>query len=268
MQTILISGLVALGVAFILGVLLGIFKQVFYVEVDPKVEQVRSVLPGANCGACGFPGCDGFANAAAKGEAPSNGCTAGGSEVAKKVASILGVDASSSVPNKAMLLCQGCYSVSKPKGSYVGLKTCTAAKLSINGTKSCDWGCIGFGDCAKNCPFNAISLTDDGLVKIDPAKCVGCGICVGVCPQKIIKLFPENLKGSLALCNCRNPKKQVIMKNCKKGCIKCGKCEKSCEPQALKLVDGIPQIDYSLCDACGKCAEGCPTKVLTIVNGV
>ena len=266
MNTILISALVALAVAFLLGLLLGIFKQVFYVEVDPKVEEIRSCLPGANCGACGFPGCDGFANAVASGKAPTNGCTVGANEVATKVAKLMGVEASTSVKQVAHLLCQGCHSVCKPKGHYVGVKSCTAAKLGVNGIKECDWSCIGFGDCAVACPFNAITVTDDGLVNIDKTRCTGCGICVNTCPQKVLKLFPENTKGALALCSCTNPKKQVIMKNCKRGCIKCGKCERSCEPGALKLVNGIPQIDYSLCDSCGKCVDGCPTKVLTLLK--
>lgn len=267
MQTVLISALVALGLAFLLGILLGIFKQVFHVEVDPKIEEVRSVLPGANCGACGYPGCDGFAEAVAKGKAPTNGCTVGASEVAKKVASIMGVDASTSAKNVVHLLCQGCYEVSKPKAEYVGVKTCAAAKISINGTKECDWGCIGLGDCAKACPFNAISVLDNGLVKIDEEKCTGCGICVEKCPQNILRLFPEDTKGAIALCNCRNPRKPMIMKNCKRGCIKCGKCERVCEPQALKLVNGIPEINYSLCTSCGECVKGCPTKVLTLLDG-
>ena len=266
MNTILISGLVALGVAFLLGILLGVFKQVFHVETDPKVEEVRAVLPGANCGACGYPGCDGFAAAVAKGEAPTNGCTVGAAEVASKVSKIMGVEATSSEKKIVHLLCQGCYEVSKPKANYVGVKTCAAAKTSINGTKECDWGCIGFGDCAVACPFDAISVLDNGLVAIDEEKCTGCGICVAQCPQHILYLLPKNTKGALALCNCRNPRKQVIMKNCKRGCIKCGKCERVCAVQALKLVDGIPKIDYTTCTSCGACVEGCPTKVLTLIE--
>lgn len=266
MNSIIVSGLVAFAVASVLGILLGIFQKVFHVDVDPKVEAVRAVLPGANCGACGYPGCDGFAAAVACGKAPVNGCTVGASEVAKKVGKIMGVDASASVKNIAHLLCQGCYEVSKPKAKYLGVKTCSAAKLAVNGIKNCDWACIGFGDCVQACPFSAISLSGDGLVTIDPVKCTGCGICVAQCPQHILKLFPENTKGALALCNCRNTRKPVIMKNCKKGCIKCAKCERVCEPGALKLVNGIPEVDYTLCTSCGKCAEGCPTKVLTILR--
>lgn len=266
MNTILISGLVALGVAFVLGLLLGIFKKVFYVKVDPKVTAVREVLPGANCGACGYPGCDGFAAAVASGKAPINGCTVGAAEVAGKVAAIMGVSADATVKNTAHLLCQGAWTVCKPKGSYIGVKTCVAAKVSINGTKECDWGCIGYGDCVRACPFHAITQTADGLVKIDPKKCTGCGICVGQCPQHVLRLFPENTKGALALCNCRNPRKPAIMKNCKRGCIKCGKCERACTHNALHLVNGIPEIDYALCTSCNDCVEACPTKVLTLLQ--
>lgn len=266
MNTIVVSGLVALGIAFLLGILLGVFKQVFHVEVDPKVEEVRAVLPGANCGACGYPGCDGFAAAVAKGEAPTNGCSVGADEVAVKVAKIMGVEASSTEKQVAHLVCQGCYEVSKRKAAYVGVKTCAAAKTSINGTKECDWGCIGFGDCAVACPFHVITVLDNGLVQIDETKCTGCGICVAQCPQHVLRLFAANAKGALALCSCRNPRKPVIMKNCKRGCIKCGKCERVCEAKALKLVNGIPEIDYSLCTSCNACVEGCPTKVLVLLG--
>lgn len=266
MNTILISAFVALGLAFVLGILLGVFKQVFHVDVDPKVEEIRAALPGANCGACGYPGCDGFSAAVAKGEAPVNGCTVGATEVAAKLAKIMGQEAGASEKNVAHLLCQGCYEVSKPKAAYIGVKTCAAAKIAINGSKDCDWGCIGFGDCAVACPFHAITVLNNGLVQIDEAICTGCGICVAQCPQHVLRLFPENTKGALALCNCRNPRKSVIMKNCKRGCIKCGKCERVCEPQALKLVNGIPEVDYALCTSCGKCVEGCPTKVLVLLG--
>lgn len=264
---ILISAGVALCIAFVLGILLGVFKQVFHVETDPKVGEIREVLPGANCGACGYPGCDGFAEAAAKGEAPVDGCTVGASAVASKIAKIMGMEGGGKKAKKvAHILCQGCYEVCPPKSHYVGVKTCAAAKVSINGTKKCDWGCIGFGDCAEACPFGAISIKENGLVEIDPEICTGCEICVETCPQNLLQLISEDTAGALALCNCRNPKRQVIMKNCKSGCIKCGLCEKNCPIDAIKLVDGIPQVDYDLCTSCGACVQKCPTKVLTLLS--
>ncbi|PIE97631.1 MAG: ferredoxin [Treponema sp.] len=265
MTIILLSAGVALVLAFLLGVLLAVFKKLFYVEADKKVVEIREALPGANCGACGFPGCDGFAQAVADGDAPVSGCPVGAGPVAEAIGKIMGVSASSE-KKVAMLLCQGTHNVCKNKAGYIGIKTCVAAKLSINGTKNCDWGCIGLGDCEVSCPFDAIKVQDDGLPFIDEEKCTGCGICVEQCPQKILQLMPESLKGAFALCSCHNPKKAVIMKDCKRGCIKCGKCERVCEPGALKLVNGIPQIDPELCTSCGKCVEGCPTKVLILAQ--
>ena len=265
MMNIILTLGVSLAISFLLGLLLGTFKKVFYVAVDPKVALIRSVLPGANCGACGYPGCDGFAAAVAKGEAKTNGCPVGSSPVAKKVGEIMGVSAESS-KKIAVLLCQGTKDVCANKSEYVGVPTCLAAKVAINGTKNCDWGCIGFGDCEHACPFDAIHVREDGLPFVDVEKCTGCGICVAACPQHILATIASEKKGAVALCSCRNPKKSVIMKNCKRGCIKCLKCEKVCEVGAIKVTDGIPVVDYSLCTSCGKCIEGCPTKVLDYVQ--
>ncbi len=265
MTNIVLTLLVSLTISFLLGVLLGTFKKLFYVAVDPKVALIRSVLPGANCGACGYPGCDGFAAAVAKGEAKTNGCPVGSAPVAKKVGEIMGVatDASKKI---AVLLCQGSFDVCANKSEYVGVRTCMAAKVAINGTKNCDWGCIGFGDCEAACPFDAIHVKENGLPYVDIEKCTGCGICVSACPQHILSTISADKVGSIALCSCRNTKKSVIMKNCKRGCIKCLKCEKVCPKGAIKVTDGIPVVDYSLCDSCGKCIEGCPTKVLDYVQ--
>lgn len=266
MKIILLTLAVSLSLSLILGVLLGVFKKIFHVEVDKTVAAVRAVLPGANCGACGFPGCDGFAAAVAAGDAPVNGCPVGAAPVAQAIGKIMGVEASSSA-RVAVLTCQGSYDVCRNKCSYIGVKSCKAAKLSINGTKECDWGCMGLGDCERACPFDAIHInTATGLPEVDYEKCTGCGVCVAQCPQHVLITVPIDRKGAIALCECRNPKKAHIMKNCKHGCIKCLKCEKVCPNGAIKVTNGIPIVDYSLCNSCGKCIEGCPTKVLTLVQ--
>lgn len=263
MNTILTSAIVALVLAFLLGLLLGGFKKLFHVDVDPKVTEIREALPGANCGACGYPGCDGFAVAVAMGEAPVTGCTVGAGPVAKRLGEIMGVSASAE-KKVALLLCQGTKDVCKDKAGYVGVKTCLAAKISVNGTKQCDWGCIGLGDCQVVCPFDAIHVLEDGLPHVDEEKCTGCGICVANCPQKILTLIPQSRKGSIALCSCRGTNRAAIMKSCKRSCIKCLKCEKACPNGACVVTDGIPKIDYSLCESCGKCVEVCPNKVLIL----
>lgn len=265
MKIILLTFAVSLGVSLLLGLLLGIFKRIFHVEVDETVAAVRAVLPGANCGACGFPGCDGFAGAVASGDAPVNGCPVGAAPVASAIGKIMGVNASAAA-KVVVLTCQGTHNVCRDKCDYIGIKSCKAAKISINGTKECDWGCIGLGDCENSCPFDAIHMTESGLPEVDYDKCTGCGVCVAQCPQHVLMTVPKKLRGAIALCQCRNPRKGQIMKNCKRGCIKCMKCERNCPTGAIKVINGIPEVDYSLCDSCNKCVEGCPTKVLVLVQ--
>lgn len=265
MQIIITTLVVSLVLAATLGFLLGVFKKVFKVVVDPTETEVRAALPGVNCGGCGYPGCDGLAAAIARGEAPVNACTAGGPATAAAVGKVMGVDAKA-VAKVAMLLCQGTKDLAPAKAKYNGIKTCTAAKLSINGLKLCDFGCIGFGDCAEVCPFDALHMREDGLPHVDYRKCTGCGRCVQACPQKIFTTVPSEGKGAVALCSNRNPRKAQVLKDCKIGCIKCGKCEKVCPKQCLKVTDGIPVIDYALCDSCGECVKNCPTKVLALLE--
>lgn len=267
MSTILITLAVSFCIAFILGVLLGFFKKVFYVPVDPTVEEIREVLPGANCGACGYPGCDGFAAAVARGEAPVDGCAAGGSSVAAAVGNVMGVTATA-VPHVVLLACQGSREHAQNRGIYNGVKTCRAAKLSINGTKLCQYGCIGFGDCVAVCKFGALTMGAEGLPHVDYTKCTGCGMCVRECPQNLFSRLPANRTGAVARCSNRSTNKSPILKQCKTGCIKCGKCERSCPEHAITLTNGIPVIDYAKCTSCGECVSGCPTHVLELLEKV
>lgn len=265
MQIIIATLIVSLVLAVVLGFLLGFFKKVFHVEVDPVRAEIRAALPGANCGACGYPGCDGLAAAIALGEAPVNSCTVGGSATAASIGKIMGVKADAET-QVAVLLCQGTKEKCKPKAEYNGVKTCQGAKLAINGTKLCDYGCIGFGDCETACPFDAIHVKEDGLPHVDYAKCTGCGLCVNTCPQKILTRVPTARKGAIALCSNRNSRKAQVIKDCKAGCIKCGKCEKVCPKECIKVTDGIPLVDYAICDSCGECVKNCPTKVLSLIE--
>ncbi len=259
---------VSFGLAFVLGILLGFFRKVFHVETDPLESEIREALPGANCGACGYPGCDGFAAAVASGAAAVTGCVVGGAETAAKLAALMGADASAAVRKVAVLACQGTKDLAPAKGMYNGVKTCRAVKLSCGGLKFCDWGCIGFGDCETVCKFDAIHVGEDGLPHVDYSKCTGCGMCVAECPQKILTEHPRDRKGAAALCANRSEVKGSVIKDCKTGCIKCGKCERACPEKALKLVNGIPEIDYSLCTSCGECVRGCPTHVLKLLENV
>lgn len=267
MQIIISTLIVSLVLAALLGFLLGVFKKVFHVDADPTESEIRAALPGANCGGCGYPGCDGLAAAIARGEAPVNACTVGGAPVAEAIGKITGKDATAE-SLVAVLLCQGSLAVCEPKARYNGVKTCVAAKLSINGTKSCDYGCIGFGDCAAACPFGALSMTEGGLPKVDYAKCVGCGVCVATCPQKIFATVPKDRKGAVTLCSNRSAHKAQVLKDCRKGCAKCGKCEKVCPKACIRLENGIPVVDYAVCDSCGECVRNCPTGALALVETI
>ncbi len=248
--------------------MLGVFRKIFHVEVNPLISEIREVLPGTNCGACGYPGCDGYAAAAACGRAPPNLCSVGGSAAASKVGALLGQNVSAE-NRLAVLACQGTCEAAPPKGEYNGVQTCRAARISAGGTKLCNWGCLGFGDCVQVCPFDAIRLGPDGIPHVDYGACTGCGICVKECPQRVLLLQPSQRKGVIALCSNRNPVKSAVLKTCKAGCIKCGKCEKICPEGAIKVVNGIPEVDYLRCNSCGKCVTGCPTGVLKLLeNGV
>lgn len=264
MNTILITIAVAFGIAFLLGLLLGVFKKIFAVPVNETAVKIREALPGANCGGCGFPGCDGYAAAVAAGTAEPNLCTAGGAEVASALAKILGKEVSL-VKKVAVLCCRGTKDCAQPRGEYKGVPTCAAAVQAINGTKMCAFGCSGFGDCVAACQFNAIKIGEDGIPHIDQKLCTTCGACAKACPKHLISIVNAQ-KVAIALCQNRSDNKPSILKNCKNGCIKCGKCEKLCETGALKLANGIPAIDAEKCTACGKCVEGCPTHVLTILQ--
>lgn len=267
MQTILITVLISLVLAFLLGFLLGLFKKIFYVKVDPKVQAVRDVLPGANCGGCGFPGCDGFAAACAAGKAPANGCAAGGPSTAKKVGEVLGVSVSAEA-KVSVLACQGTNVCAARRGIYNGIHNCRSAMLTVNGTKMCTFGCIGFGDCVEACSFGALSMSEDGIPHVDYAKCTGCGVCVKTCPKKLFVLLPAETKGAVPLCSNRSEDRVHIRKNCTVGCIKCGKCTRDCKQGAISLVNGLPVIDYAKCNNCGECVTSCPEHVFKLFDEI
>ncbi len=265
MTIILYTVIVSFTLALILGFLLGFFKKIFAVYVDPLESNIREVLPGANCGACGYPGCDGYAKAVANKKAPVDACSPGGPDVAKALGGFMGVEATGK-SNIAVLACNGCKDKAVSKGDYVGLKDCRAAKIVSNGTKVCIWGCMGFGNCVTVCKFDAIEIGEGNIPVINKEKCTGCGMCVKACPQKILSTIPEDRKGAFTVCSNRNQNKPAITKSCKVGCFKCGKCERACPKKAIVLTNGIPVVDYNLCDSCGDCVNGCPVKALTLLS--
>lgn len=253
------------GVVAVTGLLIGILLvsagTKFYVEVDPTETAVRECLPGNNCGACGYAGCDAMAAAIAKGEAPVNGCPVGGKPVADLVAEIMGVEEASAANKKvAFVRCAGTCDVAVKKGNYTGVMSCMAAMtLPGKGEKACQYGCLGLGSCVAACQFGAISV-QDGVAVVDREKCVGCGKCAAACPQKLIEIVPDS--APLAVQCANREKGPAVKKQCSAGCIGCGICTKQCEHEAITVDGNVAHIDQSKCVGCGKCAEKCPAKII------
>jgi Na+-translocating ferredoxin:NAD+ oxidoreductase RNF subunit RnfB len=265
MNIVVITALFALSLAFVLGLALGFFKRFFAVEQDPLAGKIREILPGANCGACGFPGCDGYAAALAEGRAGVNSCSVGGRAVAEQLAALTG-ETANIISVVAVLACRGTHDKALLKGEYTGVPSCRAAKISTESIKRCSWGCQGFGDCVKVCKFGALSMGDGGIPQVDVSRCTGCKACMAECPQHIIWAVPRNLKGARPLCSNLNALKTTVAKNCKAGCIKCEICVKNCPEECIKMVNGIPAVDYAKCTSCGTCVTKCPIKVMKLTE--
>lgn len=245
-------------IGLIAGIGLSLASKFLSVPNDERQEKIREALPGANCGACGYSGCDGYAAALAAGDAEPNKCAPGGEGAAKALAVILGVEVDTD-PKVAFIACKGNRDITKTKYAYTGLQSCTAAGLMHAGPLECAYGCIGFGDCAAACPFGAIEVKDGRPVVCEDL-CVGCGKCTAVCPKSIISLIPKNHYTTV---NCSNKQKgAAVVKACGVSCIACGMCVKQCEAGAIKLVDNLAVIDHALCNDCGKCKTVCKRKVL------
>lgn len=226
------------------------------VEVDKKFEQVRACLPGANCGACGYAGCDGYAAALCDGtDNKTNRCVPGADSASRSISDVLGVEFQEAVERVAVIRCRGnCESVAD-KADYHGILSCAAVKLTFGGNRACSFGCMGYGDCAKACPENAIMIRDR-LAHVNARLCVGCGLCVKACPNGVISLVtdPEVM---LVACSSRD-KGAATRKACYKGCIGCHRCEKECPGGAIMVTGNLAHIDHEKCSVCGQCAEVCP----------
>ena len=255
---ILLPVIIVAVIGLIAAIGLALASKFMAVEVDETESKIREALPGANCGACGYSGCDGYAAALAKGEAKPDGCTAGGASTASAISEILGVEVTVE-PKVAFVACNGNYEISNLKYNYEGVKTCSGASLLHAGTLDCKFGCIGFGDCAAACKFGAITVENRKPIVCEEL-CVGCGACVTACPKGTVTLVPKDHKTLVACSN--KAKGAAVVKACGVSCIACGMCEKACDKGAIKMVDNLPLIDSALCDGCGKCISACKRKVL------
>ena len=243
------------------GVLLAAASKILYVKTDERVEKISSALPGINCGACGFSGCEGYANAIVGSSAPLDLCKTGGGDALAAISGIMGVDAGESIPEKAVVRCTGDCEAATLKYDFAGVKSCAAAEIFYSGYKKCTSGCLGLGDCIKVCPQGAISIKN-GIAVIDECKCVGCGICVRECPNGLIAVRKITNKVDYT-CMSANTAKDTVAA-CKNGCIGCRQCERVCPEHAVKVVNNHAELDYSLCTSCGKCAEVCKRGVIRV----
>ena len=256
MLEIIIPIAILFGIALVCAILLTVSNHFFGIKEDETYVAIRDALPGANCGACGYSGCDGYAKALAeKSTDKTNLCVPGGDVAAKEIATILGVAAEDVVEKVAYVACNGTCDAAPRKYDYQGHKTCRTANMAYSGDKFCTFACLGYGDCAKVCPQDAITV-ENGVAIVNPRKCIGCGICTRECPNGIIHLINDT---SRVVVECSNKDKGALTrKYCSNGCIGCMKCQKTCPQGAITVKDNLATIDYNLCTGCGSCVEVCP----------
>ncbi len=265
--TILFVSLASMGgVGLLLAVVLAVADKKLAVKEDPRVEKALEMLPGANCGACGFAGCGAFASAIAEGKVSVDGCKPGGIDVARKLTELLGLDEAVSMsPTVARVFCSGGINETVMDKVYNGIRTCISANL-IGGEKACLYSCIGFGDCCEVCSFDALHMDENGLPVVDLDKCTGCGECVKACPRNIIGLTGYD---EVVHVYCRSHDKgPVAKKACKVGCIACKLCEKDDDTGAVKIIDNLAVVDHEVNKAPVGSIRRCPTKVIRVSEPV
>ncbi len=269
-MNLIVIALLVLGITGLLAaVLLYLVAQKFKVEEDPRIDEVQAVLPGANCGGCGFAGCRNMAEACCKATSLEGlNCPVGGAEVMAQVSQILGMEAVAATPKVAVLRCNGTCEARPKTSRYDGVHSCTIKNSLYVGETNCPFGCLGDGDCVAACQFDAIHINPEtGLPEIDEDKCTSCGKCVATCPRHLLELRNKGPKSRRMVVACSNKDKGAIArKACKNACIGCGKCEKICPFDAVHVTDNVAYIDYEKCRLCRKCESECPTGAIHAVN--
>lgn len=263
MTEIILAIVILFAAGLVCAVLLALASHYMGVEVDETVTKVRECLPGANCGACGYTGCDGYAEALAKGGVKTNLCIPGGASAASAIAAALGVEAEEAVAVCAFVHCNGTDEHTSKCAEVDGCSSCKAACLTFGGGESCIYSCLGCGDCADVCPADAICVKD-GIARVDSRLCIGCGMCAKTCPKHIISMLPRS--ASVAVICSNHDTGAVANKTCKVGCIACRKCEKTCPHGAITVVNNLAVIDYEKCTGCRECVAVCPKKCIKSVD--
>lgn len=259
---ILIAFIVMFSIALIAGILILVFSHFFAVEDNPLKKEIRQCLPGINCGACGFKGCDDYAEALVDGKVSPSLCIPGAQAVADEIAAIVGIEPEPLQNMVAFVACNGHCDATTKKAIYEGVETCKAASMIYGGANACRFGCLGFGDCANACPSNAICM-ENGIAHIKTLRCLGCGLCAVTCPKKIINMLPQNTQTAL-MCSSKD-KGGEARKACTNACIGCKKCEKACPHNAITVQNNLAVIDYEKCINCATCIPECPTGCLKTV---
>jgi Na+-translocating ferredoxin:NAD+ oxidoreductase RNF subunit RnfB len=272
MEIVLYSVIALALLGLVLAAVLYVVAQKFKVQEDPRIDEIVALLPGANCGGCGFPGCGGMADALVKGADAGSldglFCPVGGADTMGKVADLLGMAIANGEPKVAVVRCNGSCEHRPKIAEYGGLRSCAAMHSCGAGETACGFGCLGCGDCVNACQFDAIHMNPEtGLPEVDEEKCTACGACAKACPRSIIELRKKGPKGRRVFVSCVNKDKGAVsMKACKVSCIGCGKCEKECPFGAITVASNCSYIDPEKCRLCRKCVSVCPTKAIHDVN--
>ncbi len=262
MDTIVWTVVLMAAVGLVGSVLLLIVSRKLAIGEDERLAYLTSILPGINCGSCGYAGCAQYAKAMLEGQ-PPNACTAGGNRVAEELAAFLGVESTGVVQREAFVACKGSRDHIDPHLEFRGVPSCRVFSTLSFTSLSCPFGCLGFGDCADACPFDAI-IVENGVARIDTAACTGCGTCADICPRNVISLVDQGTGPTASVVTCKNTMPGAkVRKVCSVGCIGCRKCAKACPTESITVENNLARIDPSTCIGCGTCVDTCPTGAIS-----
>lgn len=260
------SVLILGGTGFVFAIFIAVANRKLKVWEDPRIDVVAGMLPQANCGACGLPGCRAFAEKAVLGAVEPAKCTVSAPDKVKEIAAYLGVDAGTGIKRVARLLCAGGKDVAIQRASYRGLPTCASAATVAGGGKGCAWGCLGLADCAHACTFDAIRMNAVGLPVVDPDKCTACGDCVEACPKNLFVVQPLDHP---LIVQCRNlVSGDEALASCQVACTACGKCVLDAAPGLISVASGVAVVDYArISEAEERAVARCPTGAIVWLQG-